>query len=67
MLALCLNGGRLPSARFEPALPVINIRLADLLFGIHDEGTPCHDWLAKRAARKEQNAQGRSTASDVHF
>ena len=59
--------GCLPPARFEPALPVINARLAELLFGIHDEGPPCHDRFAKRAAREEQTAQGRSAASDVHF
>jgi hypothetical protein len=41
-------------ARSEPAFPVINICLANLLFGIHDEGTPCHHRLAKRATRIEQ-------------
>jgi hypothetical protein len=60
-----VDGAHLQPARLEAALAVINIRLADLLFGIHDEGTPCHDRLAKRAACKEQSAEGRSAASDV--
>jgi len=51
-----VNAGRLTPARFEPARPVIDIRLADLRFGIHDEGALCHDRLTTRAAREDQNA-----------
>jgi hypothetical protein len=61
------TGERLPSARLETAVPVIDTRLADLLFGIHDERTSSHHRLVKRSARKEQNAQTRSAAGDVHF
>jgi hypothetical protein len=53
--------------RLEPARLIIYIRLADLLFGVHDEGAPCHDRFTERETRKEQNAQGRRSANDLHF